>query len=210
MMVRPRSMQPLTSAASSASVPGVSTTKGYSTRQSVASVTWLTRARPSNWMLSLTVRRPSVLRAWRGSRAPRPQLGPKPATAPPPPTTPPPTTPAPGAPPGPAHSPPQPVALRIVGWPAAFFDLAQPVLQRIDQQLAARRVVQQVVLQIGVALHHPDVAQHLVEHAGRAPRAALIAQLVERIPGRRPQQTDHDLPVGERGVVVGNFAQTRR
>jgi hypothetical protein len=46
-------MQPLTRAAISASVSGVSTTKGYSTRQSVASVTWLTRERPSNLMLSL-------------------------------------------------------------------------------------------------------------------------------------------------------------
>ena len=59
-MVRPRSIQPLTSPAISASLSGVSTTKGYSTRQSVASVTWLTRDKPSNLMLSFAVRRLST------------------------------------------------------------------------------------------------------------------------------------------------------
>jgi hypothetical protein len=39
MIVRPSSMQPATSAAISASLSGVRTTKGISTRQSVASVT---------------------------------------------------------------------------------------------------------------------------------------------------------------------------
>ena len=37
-------------------------------------------------------------------------------------------------------------------------------LPGIDQQFAAPRVVEQVILQIGVALHHPNVAQHLVKH----------------------------------------------
>ena len=50
-------MQPLTRPAISASVSGVSTTNGYSTRQSVASVTCETRDRPSNLMLSLAVKR---------------------------------------------------------------------------------------------------------------------------------------------------------
>ena len=104
----------------------------------------------------------------------------------------------------------QAVALGIVGRGAALVDFAQAVLQGIDQQLATRRVVQQVVLQVGVALHHPDVTQHLVQHAGRAAGAALIAQLVEHLPGGRAQQANHDLPVGERGVVIGNFAQTNR
>ena len=62
-MVRPSSTQPATSAAISASVSGVSTTNGYSTRQSVASVTCDTRDSPSNLMLSLAVTLPSTLRA---------------------------------------------------------------------------------------------------------------------------------------------------
>ena len=42
---------------------------------------------------------------------------------------------------------------------------------------AALRVVEQVVLEVGISLHHPDVAQHLVQHARRAAGAALAAQL---------------------------------
>ena len=49
----------------------------------------------------------------------------------------------------------------------------QPMMHRVHQQLPPLRVVQQVVLQIGVALHHPDVAQHFVQHARRAAGAAL-------------------------------------
>jgi predicted TIM-barrel fold metal-dependent hydrolase len=79
------------------------------------------------------------------------------------------------------------------------------MVKRIHQQAAAFRVVQQIVLQVGVALHHPDVAQHLVQHAGRAAGAALVAQLVQRIPGPGAQQADDDFAVGQRGVVVGNF-----
>ena len=76
------------------------------------------------------------------------------------------------------------VALGVVCGGAALFDLAQAVLQGLHQQLAAAlRVVQQVVLQVGVALHHPDIAQHLVQHAGRAAGAALLAQLVQHLPG---------------------------
>ncbi len=46
------------------------------------------------------------------------------------------------------------------------------------------RVVQQVVLQVGIALHDPDVAQHLVQHAGRAAGAAL-ARAAGSAPPRR-------------------------
>jgi hypothetical protein len=56
-------MQPFTRPAISASLSGVSTMKGYSTRQSVASVTCETRDRPSNLRLSAAVCRPSTRRA---------------------------------------------------------------------------------------------------------------------------------------------------
>ena len=52
-------MQAATIRATSSSVSGLMTTNGYSTRQSVASVTCDTRARPSNWMLSRRVLRAS-------------------------------------------------------------------------------------------------------------------------------------------------------
>ena len=93
---------------------------------------------------------------------------------------------------------------------APFLDFAQPVVQCFDQGLATGRVVQQIVLQIGVALDHPDVAQHLVQHARRAAGAALFAQPVQQLPGAFAEQADHDLAIGERGVVVGNLAQSRR
>ena len=77
------------------------------------------------------------------------------------------------------------VARRVGGRRAALLDLAQPVVQRLDQQPAPARVVEQVVLQVGVALHHPDVAQHLVQHARRAAGAALAAQQAQHLPGAR-------------------------
>ena len=110
-----------------------------------------------------------------------------------------------------SSSPTVGVALAGVGGRRApLLDLAQAVLQRVDQQPAPARVVEQVVLQIGVALHHPDVAQHLVQHARRAAGLALAAQPVQQLPGARAEQADHDLAVGERGVVVGDLAQPRR
>jgi hypothetical protein len=50
-------------------------------------------------------------------------------------------------------------------------------MQRVDQFLTALRVVQQVILQIRIAAHRPDIAQHFVQHARRpaglrAPRSA--------------------------------------
>ena len=62
-------MQPCTSARTSSSVSGYSTTNGYSTRQSVASVTCDTRARPSNAMLSFAVWRDNVRTTLRRSTA---------------------------------------------------------------------------------------------------------------------------------------------
>jgi hypothetical protein len=101
------------------------------------------------------------------------------------------------------------VALAVGVGRAPLLDLVQTMVQRVDQRCAALRVVEQVVLEVGIALHDPDVAEHLVEHACRAAGAALAAQLVQQLPSTRTQQTDHDLAVGERGVVVRNLAQAR-
>ena len=92
---------------------------------------------------------------------------------------------------------------------AARFNLAQPMTERLDQRVQPFRIVEHVILQVGVALHHPDVAEHLIEHARRASGAALAAQLVELLPNRRAEQADDDLAVGERRVVVGDLAQAR-
>jgi len=61
--------------------------------------------------------------------------------------------------------PDQGVTLKVVLRGAAALDFAQAVVEGVDQQAAAARVVQQIVLQVGVALHHPDVTQHFVQHA---------------------------------------------
>ncbi|CFN67124.1 Uncharacterised protein [Bordetella pertussis] len=83
------------------------------------------------------------------------------------------------------------------------------MVQRLDQQLAALGVVEQVVLQVGIAPYHPDIAQHLVQHARRTAGAALAAQVADQLPGVFAQQAADDLTVGERRVVVRDFAQTR-
>jgi hypothetical protein len=70
-----------------------------------------------------------------------------------------------------------------VGAPA-LLDLAQTMSQRVDQHPAPPRVVQQVVLKVRIALHDPDVAQHLEQHARGTP--------VRRWPRSRHEQS----PIG--------------
>jgi hypothetical protein len=82
--------------------------------------------------------------------------------------------------------------------------------QRIDQHTAAFGVIEQIVLQIGVALHHPNITQHLVQHACGTPRAALGAQTLQSLPRGLAQQSDHDFSVRETGVVVRDFSQAGR
>ncbi len=76
------------------------------------------------------------------------------------------------------------VTHRIVVRRAALLDLGQPVRQRVDQCAPALGVVEQVVFEVGVALHDPDVAQHLVQHACRAAGAAFGAQAATTRPTR--------------------------
>ena len=93
---------------------------------------------------------------------------------------------------------------------AALLHFAQAVVQGFDELGAAFGIVDQIVLQERVTVHHPDVAQHLVEHARRPPGAPLGAQLLEQLPRRRAEQSNHDLTIGKRGVVVRDLAQPRR
>ena len=93
---------------------------------------------------------------------------------------------------------------------AALADFGEAVVQRLDQQRAALRVVEQVVLQVRVAAHDPDVAEHFIQHPCRAARTALGARFVEHRPRLFAEQADHDLAIREGRVVVGNLAQTGR
>ncbi len=83
-------------------------------------------------------------------------------------------------------------------------------MQRLDQRCAPPGVVEQIVLQIRIAAHDPDVAEHLVQHARRASGAALAPQFIEHAPRFSAQQSNDDLAIGKRRVVVRNLAQPRR
>jgi len=65
--------------------------------------------------------------------------------------------------------------------------------------------VDQLVLEIRVALDRPDFAQDFVQHARGAAGAALVPQLRHQLPALGPEQAQRDLPVGKGRVVVGDF-----
>jgi len=67
--------------------------------------------------------------------------------------------------------------------------------QCVDQHLPPFGVVEQVVFQIGVAPNHPDIAQHLEQHARRTPCLAFAAQGVEYAPCFGAEQADDDFTV---------------
>ena len=75
-----------------------------------------------------------------------------------------------------SRSPPS--AALAVGVPAPV-DLGQPVVHGVDQGPLAPGVVQQVILQVRIAVDDPDVAQHLEQHARGAAGAPLAAQRLE-------------------------------
>jgi hypothetical protein len=75
---------------------------------------------------------------------------------------------------------------RGVDGQAALVDFGQAVMQGVDQFLAALRVVQHVVLQVRIAAHHPDIAQHLVQHAGRTAGLARAAHSSSKLHDSSP------------------------
>ncbi len=90
----------------------------------------------------------------------------------------------------------------------ALLDFPQTVAKCLDQGDTTLAVGQQIVLEVRIALHHPDVPQHLVQHSCRTAGDTLGAQLVKQCPLFLAEQSYDDLTVGKRGVVVGDFAQT--
>jgi len=104
------------------------------------------------------------------------------------------------------------IELRQPGGDALDFarlDLGEPCAHSGEQLPTRTRALEQSVLQVGVAAHGPDLAEHLVEHARRAPGAPLGAQLRKQPPALGAQQPQHDLAVRERRVVVRDLAQAR-
>ena len=92
---------------------------------------------------------------------------------------------------------------------AAPLDLVQAMMQRLDEQASTLRVIDEVVLKIGITLHDPDIAEHLVQHARRASRTTFLTQFVQQLPGAVAEQANDDFAIRERGVVVRNLAQPR-
>ena len=82
------------------------------------------------------------------------------------------------------------------------------MVQRINQRLPTLRVGNEVIFNVGIARHHPDIPQHLVQHPRRTAGAALVAQVEQRLPGFLAEEAQDDLTVGERRVVIGNFPKT--
>ena len=86
------------------------------------------------------------------------------------------------------------VGIRYV-YIAAFLNFTQTMSQRLDQHRAATRVVDQVILQIRIALHHPNVAQHLKQHARTAPGFALAAQRLQNVPSVVTEKPNDDFAI---------------
>ncbi len=76
---------------------------------------------------------------------------------------------------------------RRVAMGAPRLDLVQAVAHRFHQQAQPPRAVEEIVLQVRIAVHGPDIAEHFVEHSRRASGAPHATQLVERRPGRRAE-----------------------
>ena len=94
--------------------------------------------------------------------------------------------------------------LRVVVAP--FLDFVQTVAHFAYQGFTAVGVFEQVVHQIRIAHHRPNIAQHFKQHPRRTPRFAPSAQIFQRLPSLFAQQSADDFPVGIRSVVVGDFA----
>jgi hypothetical protein len=89
---------------------------------------------------------------------------------------------------------------------AARVDFRESSAHSGEKLGAAPGPAHELVLEVGIALDRPHLAQHLVEHPGGAPGTPLGAQVGDEPPALLPQQPQHDLAVGERGVVVRNLA----
>jgi len=90
---------------------------------------------------------------------------------------------------------------------AARFDFVKPVTKCFDKQTAAIRIGNQVILQIGITIDHPDVPEYFVEHTRGAAGDAPGTQFVQQVPRRLPKQANDDLTIGKRRAVIRDLAQ---
>ena len=69
-------------------------------------------------------------------------------------------------------------------------------------------IVQKIVLQIGIAIDHPDIAEDFVQHACETPATPFRAQFVQQVSRLPTQQANYEFPIRETRIAVRNLAQT--
>ena len=74
-------------------------------------------------------------------------------------------------------------------------DLIQAVMQRIAERFETLAVFQQIVLDIGIARHHPHIPEHLEQHTRRTTGTALRAQAFDQLPHVLSEETQDNFPV---------------
>ncbi len=74
----------------------------------------------------------------------------------------------------------------LIGAIAALFDLAQTMMHGRNELAPPLGIVEQIVLQVRVAVDHPHIAQHLVQHARRSAGAPLAAKPIQNRPRAFP------------------------
>ena len=70
------------------------------------------------------------------------------------------------------------IALRATAF-ASSLDFFESMFQRCNQLLAALRIVEEIIFEIRIALHCPDVAKHFVQHSRRTTGSTFGTQFVE-------------------------------
>ena len=90
---------------------------------------------------------------------------------------------------------------------ATLFNFSHTMAQGRDEGALPLRILQQIVFQIRIALHDPDITQDLVQHARRAAGDAFATECVQKRPVLLAEQANDDLSVRVRGVVVGDLAE---
>jgi len=96
---------------------------------------------------------------------------------------------------------------RRLGFPA-LFDVCEAMMKCLDQERLTLGIVNQVVLQIGIAFNRPYVTKHFVQHARGSAGAPFLAQGTNEFPPPVAKQADHNLAIGIGSVVVGYFPQS--
>jgi hypothetical protein len=70
-------------------------------------------------------------------------------------------------------------------------------------------IIEEIILQIGVAADYPHVSEDLKQHAGGAARSARAPQLFNQGPYRLTEEPDNDFSVRKGGIVIWDLSNPR-